>query len=252
VSGPVHDQLEALRAVPEQTGILTDFDGTLAEIVDEPTDARPLEGVPELLEGLAARYAVVAVLSGRPVSFLRTWLPSPVVLSGLYGLEIVRDGVFVDHPDAGLWRPVIDEVFEVAHAAGPEELRVEHKGLSLTLHFRGNPEVRAEVHAFAQQLAERSGLSVRPARMSFELHPPIEVDKGTALRDLTVGLAAVCFIGDDVGDLPAFRALDALAREGVTAVRVGVRSEEAPSELLDAVDIVVDGPAGARDLLARL
>jgi trehalose 6-phosphate phosphatase len=252
VSGPVHDQLEALRAVPEQTGILTDFDGTLAEIVDEPTDARPLEGVPELLEGLAARYAVVAVLSGRPVSFLRTWLPSPVVLSGLYGLEIVRDGVFVDHPDAALWRPVIDEVFEVAHAAGPEELRVEHKGLSLTLHFRGNPEVRAEVHAFAQQLAERSGLSVRPARMSFELHPPIEVDKGTALRDLTVGLAAVCFIGDDVGDLPAFRALDALAREGVTAVRVGVRSEEAPSELLDAVDLVVDGPAGARDLLARL
>ena len=88
--------------------------------------------------------------------------------------------------------------------------------------------------------------------MSFELHPPVAVDKGTALRDLTAGLAAVCFMGDDVGDLPAFRALDDLAAGGVTSVRIGVRSEEAPRELLDAVDLVVDGPEGVRDLLAQL
>ncbi len=59
-------------------------------------------------------------------------------------------------------------------------------------------------------------------------------------------------MGDDVGDLPAFRALDELAAHDVSCVRIGVRSEEAPSELLDAVDVVVDGPEGVRDLLAQL
>jgi trehalose 6-phosphate phosphatase len=246
------ERLAALRENAAHAGILSDFDGTLAKIVDEPADARPLEGVPELLDELAGTYAVVAVLSGRPVSFLTRWLPSSVVLSGLYGLEVVRDGVAVDNPHAAPWRAIVDEVFEVAHLSGPDRMRVEHKGVSLTLHYRGNPEIEPEVHAFAQQLAERSGLSVRPARMSIELHPPVDVDKGTALRDLTAGLAAVCFVGDDVGDLPAFRALDDLAAEGVACVRIGVRSEEAPSELLDAVDLVVDGPEGVRDLLAQL
>jgi trehalose 6-phosphate phosphatase len=252
VAEPVPESLDALRTRPSQSGILIDFDGTLARIVVEPADARPLEGVPALLDELAGRYAVVAVLSGRPVSFLARWLPSSVVLSGLYGLEVDRDGVVADNPNAAPWRAIVDEVSEVAHAAGPEQMRVEHKGLSLTLHFRGNPEIESEVHAFAQQLAERSGLSVRSARMSFELHPPVAVDKGTAVRALTGGLAAVCFIGDDAGDLPAFRALDELTADGVTCVRVGVRSDEAPSELLDAVDVVVDGPEGVRDLLAQL
>ena len=244
--------LDALRADAAHAGILTDFDGTLARIVRKPEDARPLDGIPELLGRLADRYAVVAVLSGRPVSFLQQWLPSTVVLSGLYGLEVVRDGVRADHPDAAPWRAVVDEVVEAAHMAGPDAIRVEHKGLSLTLHYRGNPEVRAEAEAFASALSARSGLVVRPARMSVELHPPIDVDKGTALRDLTIGLAAACFMGDDVGDLAAFRALDALGQEGMATLRIGVRSEEAPLELLDAADLVVDGPEGVRDVLAQL
>jgi trehalose 6-phosphate phosphatase len=248
----VLEGFDAFRGDAAHAGILTDFDGTLAPIVDEPEKARPLDGVPELLGRLADRYAVVAVLSGRPVAFLERWLPPSVVLAGIYGLEVVRDGVHVDHPEAAAWRPLIDEVFEVAHMSGPERMRVEHKGLSLTLHFRGSPDAGPEVEAFARQLAERSGLSVRPARMSVELHPPIDVDKGTAVRELAGELSAACFIGDDLGDLPAFRALDTLAARGATAVRIAVRSAEAPPALLDAADLVVDGPEGARDVLAEL
>jgi trehalose 6-phosphate phosphatase len=84
------------------------------------------------------------------------------------------------------------------------------------------------------------------------LHPPIAADKGTALRDLAEGLAAVCFLGDDVGDLPAFEALEQLAVSGVATVRIAVRSNEAPLALLDAADLVVDGPEGARELLSEL
>jgi trehalose 6-phosphate phosphatase len=122
----------------------------------------------------------------------------------------------------------------------------------LTLHYRGHPELESTVRALAERQAARSGLWVRPARMSFELHPPIPADKGTAVRDLADGLGAICFFGDDLGDLPAFSELQRLAAEGVATARIAVRSDEAPEELLDAADAVVDGPEGARDLLQQL
>ena len=251
-SAPVSEMLELIRADPAHAGILTDFDGTLSPIVDEPDAARPLDGVPALLDELARRYAVVAVLSGRSVAFLEDLLPPSLLLSGLYGLEVVRNGVRNDHPSGGMWREVIDDVATVARATGPRDMRVESKGLSLTLHYRGHPELEPVVQELAERQATRSGLSIRPARMSFELHPPIPADKGTAVRDLADGLTAVCFLGDDVGDLPAFAELQQLSDKGVATVRVAVRSDEAPEALLDAADVVVDGPEGARDLLKQL
>lgn len=251
-SAQISKALGGIRAVAAQAGILTDFDGTLSPIVERPEAARPLEGIPELLDRLSERYAIVGVLSGRPVAFLQAWLPSSLLLSGLYGLEVVRGGVRDDHPSGGMWREVIDDVATVARATGPKDMRVESKGLSLTLHYRGHPELEGEVQALAERQAARSGLSLRTARMSYELHPPIDADKGTALRDLAHGLEAVCFLGDDRGDLPAFAELERLAGEGVLTVRIAVRSDEAPDELLDAADVVVDGPEGARDLLQQL
>jgi trehalose 6-phosphate phosphatase len=246
------DALAPLRASPSRAGILTDFDGTLSPIVDEPSVARPLDGVPDMLDRLAQRYALVAVLSGRAVAYLQPFFSPSVVLSGLYGLEVIREGKRIDHPTAGAWREVIDDVATVAKVSGPAGMLVEHKGISITLHFREHPEIEAEVVAFAQRQAARSGLAARPARMSIELHPPIAADKGTAVRELASGLAALCFIGDDLGDLPGFAALDGLADEGVATVRVAVRSDEAPAALLDRADIVVEGPEGAHALLATL
>ena len=112
-----------------------------------------------------------------------------------------------------MWREVIDDVATVSRATGPEDMQVESKGLSLTLHYRGHPELEGEVRSLAERQAARSGLSLRSARMSYELHPPIDADKGTALHDLAGGLEAVCFIGDDRGDLPAFDAIDRAERE---------------------------------------
>lgn len=244
--------LAPLRAARQHAGVLSDFDGTLSPIVDDPATAAPLEGVSELLGSLAETYGLVALLSGRPVAFLQPHVPPSVVLSGLYGLEVVVDGRRTDHPAAGAWRSVVDDVVAVSRAAGPEGMRVESKGLSLTLHFRGRPDIEPMVRAWAQEQTSRSGLVLRSARMSFELHPPIAVDKGTALRDLTDGLHAICFIGDDFGDLPAFDQLDLLQASGVSTVRVAVRSDESPAELLERADIVVDGPAGAAELLRAL
>jgi trehalose 6-phosphate phosphatase len=123
------DAVTGFRAAPRQAGVFVDFDGTLAGIVPDPDDARPLDGAAALLEDLADRLAVVAVLSGRPVAFLQRHLPPTVVLSGLYGLEVVDHGRRWEHPDAERWRRAVDEATARAVAGAPAGTRVESKGL---------------------------------------------------------------------------------------------------------------------------
>jgi trehalose 6-phosphate phosphatase len=78
-------------------------------------------------------------------------------------------------------------------------------------------------------------------------------DKGTVLARFAADhQGPVMFVGDDVGDLPAFDTLDALASEGRPVLRVAVASDESPDGLVDRADLVVDGPRGAADLLHHL
>ena len=106
--------------------------------------------------------------------------------------------------------------------------------------------------AWADRQASRSGLELRSARMSVELHPPVGTDKGAVVHDLAAGLRHVCFLGDDVGDLPAFAALDRLRAEGCSVAKVVVRSSELAPGLAEAADLIVDGPAAALALLESL
>ena len=88
-SEEVGPDLGPFTAAPGAAGIFVDFDGTLSEIVKDPGDAVPVDGAPEVLAALAADYGRVAVLSGRPVGFIDGFFAKEVVLSGLYGLEVV-------------------------------------------------------------------------------------------------------------------------------------------------------------------
>ena len=251
-TGP--DLFAAWRAQPERAGILSDFDGTLAEIVDQPEAARPLPGAVDVLAALCRRFQRVAVVSGRPVAFLAERLEVPgLVLSGLYGLESWRDGELTVHPDAVVWRPVVAALADRAQAELPRGVGVERKGLSFGLHVRTRPEYEDTVRAWASAVAVESGLVLHEARRSYELRPPLDVDKGTATAALAGGLAAACFVGDDRGDLPAFAALERLAQTtSMAAVRVVAASDETPASLLAQADLVVEGPHGALELLRDL
>ena len=244
--------LEPIRADAANAAVLTDFDGTLSPIVEDPAAARAADGAVEALAALAAHYRAVAVISGRPVSFLRAVLPESIELVGLYGLEWLRAGEPVDHPDAVPWRSVVTRATDAAVDELPGGVLVEPKGLSLTLHYRTAPEHVELIERWAATRAAIDGLVVHSAKMSVELHPPLAIDKGTTVRALAAGLGAACFVGDDVGDLPAFAALAELRSNGVATAAVAVRSADAPTEVLDAADVVVDGPAGAVDVLRRL
>jgi trehalose 6-phosphate phosphatase len=241
-----------LRRHPPTTVLACDFDGTLSAIVDDPAAAGPVAGAVEVLTDLATTYGTVAVVSGRPVSFLQSILPPVLQLHGLYGLERVVAGERSDHEAAAAWREAVDGVVAASRAWVPDGVGVEPKGLSITLHYRTRPDAGEEVLRFAESQAAASGLSLRPARMSVELHPPVAVDKGSVLRALASGAGAACFVGDDAGDLPAFTALDQLAEEGVATVRIAVASAEAPPDLLERADAVVGGPAGTVAFLRSL
>ena len=241
-----------LRRSPATTALFVDFDGTLSPIVARADAARPLPGVAALLVALGRRFAVVAVVSGRPVSFLAAHLPGEVELHGLYGLEARIGGVHEQHAAAEAWRGAIDDVAHQAATTGPDGIDVEHKGLSVTLHLRRRPDLLAPTEAWAVAAATRTGLSLRAAKASFELHPPVAVDKGTVVEARSAGMTAAAYLGDDAGDLPAFDALDRLSTRGMATVKVAVATVESVASLTAAADVVVDGPAGAVGFLAGL
>jgi trehalose 6-phosphate phosphatase len=114
------------------------------------------------------------------------------------------------------------------------------------------PDRQEQVRAWAERTAAETGLTLDEARMSYELRPPVPHGKGVVLEEAAAGLRAACFLGDDRGDLDAFDALDRLASRGVAVVRIGVRSDEAPADLLDRADLVVDGPPAVVEVLELL
>ena len=248
-----------MTARPDRTGIEVDFDGTLAEIVPDPALATPIVGVTEVLDALAERFAVTAIVSGRPVSFLVDRLDigassTPLEIFGEYGIEHRNpDGSVSRDPQAAQYADAVAGAVAEARAAAPLGVIIEEKGISLTLNWRSAPELAEEARALAEQLAERHGLAIRPGKMANELVPKVARDKGSIVTALFAGLSAGCVVGDDVGDIPAFNALTALANDGgFDAVRVVASSPEVPKELIEAADVIVDGPHGALEFLTEL
>jgi len=256
-AGPPDPRREIAREAA-RTALCLDFDGTLAPIVPDPETAMPLPGVPALLARLARRFAAVALISGRPAAYLleRAGVEG-VRLLGLYGVEEVVDRRVRLDPEVEAARPAVRAALADlgAHPTVVESgAWLEDKGLAVVVHLRRVADPgrwAAAVESAAREAAERHGLEVLPGRLVWELRPPTGRDKGSAVRQVVAesGARFLVVVGDDLGDLAGFRAADALAAEGIRALKVAVRSPESPAVLLDEADFVVDGPEGVRALL---
>lgn len=255
------DLLAPFLSSPAAAGIFLDFDGTLSEIVEIPSEARPLEEVRELLSELAQRFACVSIVSGRSAVELVEWLGADVEIWGVHGAQRAQGGR-VSFSDLALPHRELMEVVrteaeaEVARADLPGVV-IEDKGVMIGLHFRAAEDVeraRDMLDGIAETLVRKHGLWRAGGRLAFELRPPVEFSKAAVVLDRAraVELDAAMFIGDDRVDLPAFDALDILANEGLHTLRVAVDSDEAPPELLERADVTVDGPSGAVGLLKEL
>jgi trehalose-phosphatase len=239
--------------------VALDFDGTLAGIVGDPDAARLEPDTRAALVRLAARPDTdIAVVSGRALEDVRARVAiDGVFYGGNHGLEIEGPGVQRVHVDAAAARPAL--------AACAEHLRphvdalpgaiLEDKGLTLSVHYRQVPGDRdgagarllQEVRALATKFP---GLRVTTGKMVIELRPDVQWDKGRAVRFLLAALEAgagsmlpVIFIGDDITDEDAFRAISADGQGIVvapeppaeTAAALWVRSPAEVTMLLHAL-----------------
>ena len=258
-SNPPDDAaLEALATARDRGGIFVDFDGTLAPIVEDPERAVALPGAADALEDLAARFAVVAVVSGRPVAALRALLGTPrgVRLLGLYGIESLVGGVLEVDREVARQRDAVHRAAELLDDAltDADGVSVERKGLSVAVHYRRAPDhdaARAVVDTAVRDIAGRTGLGqIRPGRLVLEIGPATRVDKGSAVASMIddEDLEAVLVAGDDEGDVPAFEA----AVRAPTAVRIAVVSDEMPPRVAEVTDAAVASPDELLDVLRRL
>jgi trehalose 6-phosphate phosphatase len=244
-----------------EVALCLDFDGTLSPVVDDPQAARPLRGVVELLEPLARRFAAVAIISGRPAPYLAEHVAATGVrYLGQYGLQEMYEGEARADPRLEAARPTVDAATEaLRNSAAVRESGawLEDKVYAVVVHTRRVPDRERWTDAVdrtARQIADDHGLEIVPGKMVWELRPQVPSDKGDAVRRVVAesGARVVVVVGDDVGDLPAFAAVEELAAEGLDGLRVAVRSAEAPPELLASADVVLEGPEGVLDFLRRL
>ena len=233
------DVLGLLRSEPERAAVLLDVDGTLAPIVARPELAVVPEETRAEVRRLVSRYALVGCVSGRTgEEAARLVGVDGVVYVGVHGLELARE--------AERWREVLRPF------AAERWPWLEDKGLTVAFHWRQAEDdegARRSLEAVAGR-ARAAGLEARWGRKVLELRPPVEADKGTAVRALLSerGLHRALYAGDDTTDLDAFRGLDGLE----LAVRVAVASAEGPPALREAADLVVASPEELRELLRAL
>jgi trehalose 6-phosphate phosphatase len=255
--------LEPLRAEPGRAAILTDFDGTLAPIVERAEDAALLPGAREVLEALVGRYGLVGAVSGRRAADVRALIGlDALAYAGNHGLELLLPGESEPSADPSVAAGERGAAeFVAALAPGRLEavgVRAEDKGPIQALHWRGAADegrAEEELRGVAVE-AGRAGLEPHWGRKILELRPAGGGGKDAAVAGLLAedGLDRVVYAGDDRTDVDAFVRLGELREAGelVAAVRVGVLSAEGPPEIAEESDVTVEGPAGWLEMLAWL
>lgn len=254
ISAEMTPAMSTIVADPAGTLLALDFDGTLAHIVDDPEAAFGHSHAVDALTRLGSRIGRIAIVTGRPVHQvleLGGFLGRPglehLVVCGQYGAERwdAADGA---PPPSELLAPVraaIDALPGVLADEGVPEARIESKGLAVAVHTRGEGEgTHDRLVEPLTELAGRFGMIVELGREVIELRLA-GWDKGRVVEGLVREFESrhIVFAGDDLGDLPAYDAVDRLRERGFTGVLVCSASDE-EGALAARADVVLDGPDG--------
>ena len=256
--------LDAVLEHPDETLIGLDFDGTLAPIVSDPEQAHAHPRSVAALARLGRLLGTVAIVTGRPAQtavrlggFRGVDGLGHLVVLGQYGVERwdARTDEFVIPPEPGQVAALEQEIAPLLDRLGQGAARVEHKGRAVVVHTRQLPDPDASFEVLSgplTDLADRHAMVVEPGKNVLEIRSP-GIDKGVALREIVAetGARQVVFVGDDLGDLPAFRVVEELRSEGLGGLLVCSASHE--EDALSALaDVVVPGPDGVATWLEEL
>lgn len=223
--------------------VASDFDGTLAGIVDNYQDANAdPDSVRVLAELASLPHTAAAVISGRALNDLKSRLAAINNLHfiGSHGLE--SDGstrLALTDGQRTLHSRVAEELADIAR--DQPGVLIEPKPASHVIHYRlAPPEVAERVrNAVATGPASLEGVYVLAGHKVLEL-AVIQPDKGRALNALrrAIGATSVLFIGDDVTDEAAFNVLG----DADLGVRIGDGPTAAGGRITDlrAVPVVLE------------
>ena len=264
VTAPGADGLATLLADPRHSVLAFDYDGVLAPIVEDPDRSPPHARAVPTLARLAPLVGSIAIITGRPASvavaygqFDRWPELADLVVFGHYGRERWdgRTRTVVAPPAVPAVEAARQRLPGLIASLGVPGVWIEDKGSALAVHTRRCPDPDAALAAVRDPVtgfAATHDLIVEPGRYVLELRPP-GTDKGSTLRSHVEQMRAhaVAYTGDDLGDLTAFAAIDALRKEGVAGLKVCSGSVEVV-EVARQADLVVDGPEGVMDLLDHL
>src|SRR5438093_4024227 len=199
-----------------RVAVFLDYDGTLTPIVSQPEDAWLSDSMQQMLRELA-RQAPVAILSGRDLDDVRRRVNlDGIVYAGSHGFDIAGP--------RGLRKQVATEFLPIMDAAekelkeklaGIHGILLERKRFSVAAHYRQANEngVNKVTRALNEAVARHGELRTIAGKKVFELQPNIDWNKGRAVFWLleTLGLeqpeVLPLYVGDDVTDEDAFRAL---------------------------------------------
>ncbi len=237
--------------------VMLDVDGTLAPIAPRPEDVAIPRDTQRAIAILASRPAVhVAIVSGRAASDARRVVGvGNIWVIGNHGLEVMGpEGELEIAEEAETHRGAVALAARkisssLMHVPG---VQLEDKVWTLSVHYRrADQAVVPPLLASLNAIASQHGLRLTEGKQVYELRPPVEHDKGTAVLALARRLggqsptASVVFVGDDQTDEDAFRALRAHIPESVT---VAVIDDDGPT----AAEFRVRDPAAVKRFLDYL
>jgi trehalose-phosphatase len=236
-------------AGPGSILLMTDYDGTLTPIVDDPADAILAVQTREDLARLArSPRARVAVISGRGIEDLRARVAlDDVIYAGCHGLEIEGPNLLFRHPDALAQQAMLWAVGNVLvrHAPSVTGMRVETKGLAVAVHYRhvAADEIRRVEIELARAISEQGGrLKIFHGSKVIEVLPQVAWTKGECAQWIQERLRASLpepalwlYLGDDWTDEHAFEVLSGQA----LTIRVGdtVPASKATYRLHDVSEV---------------
>jgi trehalose 6-phosphate phosphatase len=214
----------------------------------------------EALVGLRQRLALVGVVTGRSVSDVRHMLDiDGLTYVGNHGLESFTDGSAQTLLEARPWVPRLAAALGQVAARMPADLQsgviVENKGATASLHYRlalDADETRRVLLDLLAGWAAPLGFRVEEGRRVLNVLPPLAINKGSAVTWLVHHhhLEGIVYLGDDLTDAHAFRALDVLRETGTRTLSVGVVGPETPPSIRQLADASVPGIAAVADLLS--
>lgn len=234
--------------------VALDYDGTLLPIAPRPEAAVLPDGTRQLVARLAARPDTdVAVISGRGLEDIRARVGlEGVYYAGNHGLELEGPGLEWVHPDALRAQPRIAACAAdlMAGLDGIDGVVMEDKRITLSVHYRlvrDEEEVARVRRTVLATCLGRDGLRITEGKRVLEVRPTVDWDKGRATRFLVEALGLetatrppVVFIGDDLTDEDAFRALRGRGDGVLVASAAELNRDTAATALVESTDEVLE------------